>query len=75
MVNSGVLTLPEVQVVLGHADLHTTSRYTVPRAEEIITKMQEFHARPQQSPGYSPGYAAEDIRAVFGTHALGDSIV
>jgi integrase len=70
MVNSGVLTLPEVQVVLGHADLHTTSRYTVPRAEEVIVKMQEFHAREQQPmPGFNPGYAADDIAAVFGTHA------
>lgn len=76
MVNSGVLTLPEVQVVLGHADLHTTSRYTVPRAEEVIVKMQEYHTRAQQQPqGYSPGYAAEDIRAVFGTHALGEPVV
>lgn len=76
MVNSGVLTLPEVQVVLGHADLHTTSRYTVPRAEEVIVKMQEFHSRIQQPPpGYSPGYAVADLQAVFGTQALGDSIV
>lgn len=75
MVNSGALTLPEVQVVLGHADLHTTSRYTVPRVEEVIIKMQEFHARSQQPQGYSPGYAAADIRAVFGTHALGEPSV
>lgn len=74
MVNSGVLTLPEVQVVLGHADLHTTSRYTLPRAEEVILKMQEFHSRIHQPPpGYSPGYAAEDIKAVFG-HTTGDGI-
>lgn len=75
MVNSGVLTLPEVQVVLGHADLHTTSRYTVPRAEEVIAKMQEFHARAHQpSPGYSPGYAAEDISAVFGARKRTDDV-
>jgi integrase len=75
MVNSGVLTLPEVQVVLGHADLHTTSRYTVPRAEEVIIKMQEFHSRIQQPPhGYSPGYAAEDIQAVFGPAAGGGDV-
>jgi hypothetical protein len=68
-----MLTLPEVQVVLGHADLHTTSRYTVPRAEEIIMKMQEFHARAHQpSTGFSPGYAAEDIKAVFGAHTAGN---
>nr|WP_254679012.1 site-specific integrase [Arthrobacter sp. 24S4-2] len=67
MVNSGVLTLPEVQVVLGHADLHTTSRYTVPRAEELILKMQEFHARPHPPhAAYTPGYATADIQAVFG---------
>jgi integrase len=75
MVNSGVLTLPEVQVVLGHADLQTTSRYTVPRAEEVIIKMQEFHARAHRpSPGYSPGYAAEDISAVFGEPVRTDDV-
>jgi integrase len=67
MVNSGTLTLPEVQVVLGHADLRTTSRYTVPRAEEVIVKMQEFYARPAPpARRFAAGYAADDVAAVFG---------
>lgn len=67
MVNSGVLTLPEVQVVLGHADLRTTSRYTMPREEEMIAKLQDFYARPAQpARRFAAGYSAEDVRAVFG---------
>ncbi|HEY8700281.1 MAG TPA: site-specific integrase [Arthrobacter sp.] len=71
MVSSGVLTLPELQVVLGHADLRTTSRYTLPREEEVIVKMQEFYARPAQPlRRFTPGYAPDDIAAVFGDHAV-----
>ncbi|MCH6472430.1 tyrosine-type recombinase/integrase [Sinomonas terrae] len=67
MVNSGVLTLPEVQVVLGHADLRTTSRYTMPREEEMIAKLHDFYARPAQpARRFASGYSAEDVMAVFG---------
>jgi integrase len=74
MANSGVLTLPEVQVVLGHADLRTTSRYTMPREEELIVKLQEFHARPAQpARRFTAGYSAEDIASVFGSQTTGRS--
>ncbi|QNE37803.1 site-specific integrase (plasmid) [Leifsonia shinshuensis] len=67
MVNSGVLTLPEVQVVLGHADLRTTSIYTTPRIEEVIDKVHEHYSRPTPPPPrFATGYAAEDIAIVFG---------
>jgi integrase len=67
MVSSGVLTLPEVQVVLGHADLRTTSRYTLPRVEELCARMQEFYASPPApARRYAPGYDPADIAAVFG---------
>jgi len=70
MVSSGVLTLPEVQVVLGHADLRTTSIYTVPRIEEVIDKMQDHYAQPAPPPRrFAPGYADEDIAIVFGEAA------
>jgi integrase len=67
MVNSGVLTLPEVQVVLGHADLRTTSIYTTPRIEEVIDKVHEHYSRPATPPPrFASGYAGEDIAIVFG---------
>ncbi|MBO1741587.1 tyrosine-type recombinase/integrase [Leifsonia sp. TF02-11] len=67
MVSSGVLTLPEVQVVLGHADLRTTSIYTTPRIEEVIDKVHEHYARPAPPrPRFASGYAAEDIAIIFG---------
>jgi integrase len=67
MVASGVLTLPEVQVVLGHADLRTTSRYTVPRTEELCERLQEYYARPAApARRFSAGYAAADLAVVFG---------
>ena len=70
MVSSGVLTLPEVQVVLGHADLRTTSIYTVPRIEEVIDKMQDHYAQPAPLPRrFAPGYADEDIAIIFGEAA------
>ncbi len=67
MVSSGALTLPEVQIVLGHADLRTTSRYTVPRAEELCERLQEFHARPPTPPRrFPPGHDPADDATVFG---------
>jgi integrase len=67
MVSSGALTLPEVQVVLGHADLRTTSRYTLPRVEELCDRLQEFYARPGAAPRrFAPGYDPDDLVAVFG---------
>jgi site-specific recombinase XerC len=67
MVASGVLTLPEVQVVLGHADLRTTSLYTQPRPEELCERLQEFWARPAPPPQrFAASYAVEDLAVVFG---------
>jgi len=67
MVASGVLTLPEVQAVLGHADLRTTSRYTVPRTDELCERLQEYYARPAApARRFSAGYAAADLAVVFG---------
>jgi hypothetical protein len=68
--SSGVLTLPEVQVVLGHADLRTTSIYTVPRIDEVIDKMQDYYTPPAPPPPrFAPGYADEDVAIIFGVGA------
>jgi integrase len=67
MAGSGILTLPEVQVVLGHADLRTTSRYTLPRAEELCAKLQEFYARPPApAPRFPDSFDPADLAVVFG---------
>ncbi len=60
------LSIVEVQAVLRHRHLSTTERYTRPRVEELIDKLQRHYARPQIERHFTPGYAAEDIQAVFG---------
>ncbi|MGW3186201.1 tyrosine-type recombinase/integrase, partial [Kitasatospora sp. NPDC001119] len=66
MANSGKLTLPEVQAVLRHANIQTTSRYLAVRVEEIFDALLEHYNRPRPQISYPTGYAADDIAAVFG---------
>lgn len=60
------LTLPEVQAVMRHQHLSTTEIYLQPRIEELHDKLAEHFARPREERRFAPGYAAEDIAAVFG---------
>lgn len=60
------LSIVEVQAVLRHRHLSTTERYTRPRVEELIDKMQQHYARPPAERHFSPGYDPADIKAVFG---------
>ena len=60
------LTLPEVQTVLRHRHLSTTERYLTPRIEETFDKLQAHFTRPRSDKRFTPGYAAEDVRTVFG---------
>lgn len=60
------LTLPEVQSVLRDRHLSTTERYLTPRLEETFDKLQEHFTRPRPDRRFTPGYAAEDVRTVFG---------
>ncbi|MGX1612577.1 tyrosine-type recombinase/integrase [Micromonospora chalcea] len=66
MVSSGSLSLPEVQSILGHADLRTTGEYLHPRVEEMVDKLAEFYQRPRPERRFAAGYSAEDLQAVFG---------
>lgn len=60
------LTLAEVQTILRHAHLDTTGRYLTARVEDMHDKLQELYVRPRPQRSYPAGYAAEDIKAVFG---------
>lgn len=66
MANDPAMTLAEVQQVLRHADINVTARYVTVRIEEIFDKLQEHYQRPRPQRTYTPGYDANDIRAVFG---------
>jgi integrase len=66
MANGGKLTLPEVQAVLRHANIQTTSRYLAVRVEEIFDALLEHYNQPRPQVSYPTGYAADDIAAVFG---------
>ncbi|WP_181446867.1 tyrosine-type recombinase/integrase [Streptomyces sp. NTH33] len=66
MANGGKLTLPEVQAVLRHANIQTTSRYLAVRVEEIFDALLEYYNQPRPQVSYPAGYAADDIAAVFG---------
>ncbi|MEG8184205.1 site-specific integrase [Nocardia terpenica] len=66
MANDSALTLTEVQAVLRHANIETTTRYTTVRVEDMFDKLQEHYSRPRPTAVYSAGYAEADIKAVFG---------
>jgi len=70
MASSGVLTLPEVQVILGHADLRTTSVYLAPRVDDVIDKLHAYFQQPSPPPPrFAPEYATDDLSTVFGIDA------
>ncbi|WP_348772202.1 site-specific integrase [Streptomyces sp. RPA4-5] len=66
MANSGKLTLPEVQTIMRHSDIHTTSRYLAVHIEELFDKLTEHYSAPRPPRHYPAGYATADIEAVFG---------
>lgn len=66
MANSGTLTLAEVQAILRHANIQTTSRYLSVGVEELFDKLTEHYSRPKPQTHFPTGYAAADIEAVFG---------
>ena len=47
MASSRELTLPEVQAIMRHASIQTTSRYLAVRVEEIFDKLTQHYNLPQ----------------------------
>jgi integrase len=66
MAASPELTLPEVQAIMRHASIQTTSRYLAVRVEELFDKLTEHYSLPRLDKHYPAGYGADDIAAVFG---------
>lgn len=66
MANGGKLTPVEVQAIMRHANIQTTSRYLTARVEEMFDKLAEHYSTPRPATTYPTGYAADDIKAVFG---------
>ncbi|MET7874042.1 tyrosine-type recombinase/integrase [Streptomyces cyaneofuscatus] len=66
MANGGKLTPVEVQTIMRHANIQTTSRYLVARIEEMADKLAEHYNAPRPETIYSSGYSAADIETVFG---------
>nr|WP_034092734.1 site-specific integrase [Streptacidiphilus albus] len=66
MAAGGKLSLAEIQTVMRHANIATTSRYLAVRVEEIFDALLEHYNRPRPQASYPTGYDAADIQAVFG---------
>ncbi|MGV9679215.1 tyrosine-type recombinase/integrase [Nocardia sp. NPDC003482] len=66
MANSGRLLLHEVQEILRHANIETTSRYVTVGIEELFDKLSEHYSRERPAQSYSANYDPSDIAAVFG---------
>jgi integrase len=66
MANGGKLTPVEVQAIMRHANIQTTSRYLTARVEEMFDKLAEHYSTPRPATSYPTGYSADDIKAVFG---------
>ncbi|MFI8489417.1 tyrosine-type recombinase/integrase [Streptomyces rubrogriseus] len=66
MANDPALTLTDVQTILGHADISTTTIYTVPRVEEMFDRLHAYYTRPRSAPTLPAGYDPLDMETIFG---------
>ncbi len=66
MVSDPNLTLPEVMAVTRHRHVSSLAPYLRPRIDEVFEKVQEHFAAPRPEPTLTPGYDADDYKAVFG---------
>jgi site-specific recombinase XerD len=72
MAEDPALPLPDVQLVLGHAQLTTTQIYLNPRTEDVVRRVLAHHAKQTRraaqraSPAPAPGCRPETLEVLFG---------
>lgn len=60
-------TLVDVQTILRHANINTTTIYTQPRMEDVVAKVIEHYARPKApAPTIEPDYDEDAVRELLG---------
>lgn len=60
-------TLVDVQTILRHAHISTTTIYTQPRMEDVLAKVVEHYARPKApAPTIEPDYDEAAVRELLG---------
>lgn len=60
-------TLVDVQTILRHVNISTTTIYTQPRMEDVLAKVLEHHARPKPpAPSVEPDYDEAAVRELLG---------
>jgi hypothetical protein len=55
-----------VMAVTRHRHVSSLAPYLRPRINEVFEKVQEHFAAPRHEPTLTPGYDADDFKAVFG---------
>ncbi|NVN52929.1 hypothetical protein HLY00_2220 [Mycolicibacterium hippocampi] len=61
------MTIAEMQELMRHASIASTTRYLRPSLTELIDKLdQHWHKPPSPPPAPAKGYAAEDLQVLFG---------
>lgn len=61
------MTIAEMQELMRHASIASTTRYLRPTVAELVDKLDQHWNRPPPSPQPTPakGYAAEDLQVLF----------
>ena len=61
------MTIAEMQELMRHSSIASTTRYLRPSLTELIDKLdQHWHKPPSPPPAPAKGYAAEDLQVLFG---------
>lgn len=67
MIADPAFTLVDVQTVLRHVNVTTTTIYTQPRMEDVLQKVLEHYARPpREAAGIEPEYDDAALRELLG---------
>ncbi|WUM81016.1 site-specific integrase [Streptomyces sp. NBC_00328] len=60
------LTLVEVQSILRHVHISTTTLYTAVGLDDLVDKLAAHYSRPPERATWAESYTADDGEAVFG---------